>query len=136
VPLYSVLDAQLAPLFTDDEIAQPPSDIPLETMIVYEKPGAGRILLLMDDTALFEAEGGGDDAEPLSLEPGSVISLTAALEESGALTPGVAGYTAAEAGSILLVRTTSGMAEVVWDGEPPAALAPGVETLDAIWEQL
>lgn len=135
LPLYAALDAQLAPLFAGDEIAPPPSEIPLETMIVYEQPDVGRLLLLMDDTALFEAAG---SAEPdsLSLQAGTVLSLTATLEESGALAPGVGGYTAAEASSMLLVRTASGMAEAVWDGEPPAALAPGVERLEAVWEQL
>jgi len=136
LPLYAALDAQAAPLFAADELGPPPSDIPLETMILYERPGVGRLLLLMDDTALFEAAGAGDEANSLSLEPGTVLSLTATLEESGALAQGVAGYTAAQAGSILLARTASGMAEAVWDGEPPEALAPGVEALVAVWEQL
>jgi hypothetical protein len=136
LPLYVALDQQLAPLFAGEGLAQPPSDIPLETMVVYELPGDGRILLLLDDTAFFEVPGSGDEPDTLSLEAGTVLSLAAALEESGALAPGLAGYIAAEADYILLVRTEAGMAEVVWDGQPPAALAPGVEALDAIWEQL
>lgn len=136
LPLYAALDEQIAPLFAGDELAPPPSDIPLQTMVVYELPGDGRVLLLLDDTALFEVPGSEDEPDTLSLEAGTVLSVTATLAESGALTPGLAAYTAAEAGAILLVRTESGMAEAAWDEEPPEALLPGVEALNAIWEQL
>lgn len=136
LPLYAALDEQIAPLFAGDDIAPPPSEIPLETMVVYELPGDARLLLLLDDTALFEVPGSGDEPGALSLAPGTVVSVTASLEESGALAPGVAAYTAAEAEHILLVRTASGMAEAAWDEEPPPVLAPVLETLNAIWEPL
>jgi hypothetical protein len=136
LPLYLALNAQTAPLLAGDDMASPPSDIPLETMVVYELPGDGRLLLLLGDTARFSVPGSEDGPDSLALEPGAVLSVTETLAASGALSPTLTGYTAAEADHILLVRTESGMAEAVWDEEPPNALLPGLAMLDAIWEQM
>jgi hypothetical protein len=133
LPLYTALDELLAPLLAEEDLAAPPSEIPLNSMVVYERAGSGRLLLLDDDQALaYDAAG---EVVTTTLASGTAISLTTALAESGALRAGVAAYTAAESDHILLVRTEAGMMEAAWDESPPAALAAIVEELEAIWEE-
>jgi hypothetical protein len=133
VPLYVTLDELLAPLLDEEELAVPPSDIPLSTMVGYEKAGTGRILLLDGDQALLVDQTG--EVLTSTLAAGTVVSMTAALEDSGVLKSGVDAYTTAEAAHILMVRTATGMAEVAWDETPPAALEPALLNLESIWEQ-
>ncbi|MDT8305577.1 MAG: hypothetical protein RRC07_06540 [Anaerolineae bacterium] len=134
LPVFRALDGALAPLLADGELPIPPSEIPLATMLVYERAGDGRLLLLMDDLAW--TEDGSGNVVTHTLEAGAVISITAALEASEVLAAGVTAYTAAEAAHILLVRTAAGMAEAAWDASPPAALAPAVDALETLWQQL
>ncbi len=131
LPLYLALDAWSAPLLAEETLATPPSEIPLGTMVVYERAGSGRLLLLYDDQALaFDIQGA---VVTTTLSAGTTVSLTTALAESGALTAGVAAYTAAESDHILLVRGPRGMMEAAWDGTPPEPLAAMVAQLEAIW---
>lgn len=134
LPLYQALDEQSAPLLVGGDFPIPPSEIPLTSMVVYERAGNGRLVLLADDLARTEDTSGAVMTH--TLDAGTVISITAALEESGALAAGVSAYTAAESAHMLLVRTTTGMAEAAWDAAPPGALASSVETLATLWAEL
>lgn len=134
VPTYLALDDQLAPLLVDERIPVPPSEIPLAAMVVHEWQGRGRLVLYVDDRVVLEASSG--EVFTNTLSAGTTMSMTAALEESETLTPGVSGYTAAESIHILLVRTGEGMAEAVWDDAPPEALVPVLTALEALWDEL
>jgi hypothetical protein len=133
VPLYVALDELLAPLLEEERLAVPPSDIPLDTMVIYEKAGSGRLLLLDGDRAMISGQNG--EVLTSTLAAGTVLSMTTALVDSGVLAAGVAAYTEAEAPHILLVRTEMGMAETAWDEAPPPALAPPLRALESLWEQ-
>lgn len=134
LPAYRALDEEVAPLLVSGNFPIPPSEIALTTMVVYERAGNGRLSLLLDDLAL--TEDGSGEVITHTLDAGTVISLTAALEESEALSPGVTSYTAAESAHILLVRTATGMAESAWDGAPPEGLVPAVDELATLWAEL
>lgn len=134
LPLYLELDELLLPLLAEEEREAPAPAIPLATLVAYERLQGGKLFLLYGDRALALDERGELVLE--TLPAGTVISVTAALQQSEALRPGVRGYAAATASNVLLVRTESGMEEALWPGVPPPDLAEGVTMLEALWAEL
>lgn len=135
LPLYLRLDALMEPLLAEQGMPRPPLEIPLDTMVDYQRGDGARLTLTLDDQALVT------DAEETviteTLTAGQVISFSTSLLEADLFAPGIDAYVSGESDNLLLVRGTQGMVEAAWDGSSaPAALAGDVAQLDELLEQL
>ncbi|HSM56390.1 MAG TPA: hypothetical protein VK879_09580 [Candidatus Sulfomarinibacteraceae bacterium] len=135
LPLYLRLDALMAPLLAEQGVPRPPLEIPLDTMVDYQRHDGARLTLTIDGDVL--AMSAQEAVITDTLAAGQVISFTNALLEADTFAPGINAYVSGEADNLLLVRGPQGMVEAAWDGHSaPAAIADEVERLDELLEQL
>ena len=131
---YSRLDGLLAPLVDEAGIPAPPPEIPLETLLAYDREDGARLLLLQSGEAQALAPDGEVYTRTLAL--GEVISLTASLLDSEGMQPGVEAYGEGVAPNSLLVRGPEGMMEAVWADRPPEPLEEPLDQLDQLLVEL
>lgn len=128
--LYTQLDGLLAPIVDEEGVPAPPLEIPLETLLAYDREDGARLLLLQSGEAQALAPDGEVYTRTLAL--GEVISLTTSLVDSEVLQPGVEAYGEGVAPNSLLVRGLEGMMEAVWADGPPEALEEPLDQLDQL----
>ena len=134
LPLYVQVDALLQETVAEQGLPRPPLEIPLATLLDYQRGDGSRLTLLLDGTARATDPAG--DVFTSTVGASQVVSLTTSLHESGALAPGVEAYAAGEAANVMLVRGPEGMMEVAWDGGAPAGLEAGLEELDQLLAEI
>ena len=132
--LYTRLDGLLAPIVDEAGIPAPPPEIPLETLLAYDREDGARLLLLQSGEAQALAPDGEVYTRTLAL--GEVISLTASLVDSEGMQPGVEAYGEGVAPNSLLVRGPEGMVEAVWADGPPEPLEEQLEQLEQLLAEL
>ena len=131
---YSRLDGLLASMVDEAGIPAPPPEIPLETLLAYDREDGARLLLLQSGEAQALAPDGEVYTRTLAL--GEVISLTASLLDSEGMQPGVEAYGQGVAPNSLLVRGPEGMMEAVWADGPPEPLEEPLDQLDQLLVEL
>jgi hypothetical protein len=137
LPLYLTLDNPLQELLSGQGIPRPPLQIPLSSLLDYQRDDGARLTLLADGRALAHTADAGE-VVTATLTSAEVVSITVSLAESGVLAPGVEAYAAAEASNILLLRAAQGMMEYAWNenDEIPEALVEDLDILDALLDRM
>lgn len=134
LPLYSRLDTLLTDIVPEDGIPRPPRQIPLTTLVAYQREDGSNLLLLQSGEVRAVAPGG--DVYTRTLAAGEVTGLTADLRENEGLESGVEAYAEGAAPNSLLVRGADGMMEAVWVADPPEPLEEPVAALDLLLAEL
>lgn len=136
LPLYLEMDRLLQEVLPDGEPVRPPLEIPLATVLDYQRADDARLTVLLDGTAQATKPAG--ETITTTLTSSQVLSVTTALVESDVLQPGLEAYVAGITPNILLVRGLRGMSELAWaeeDGPPEGAL-PQITFLDSLMDEL
>lgn len=136
LPLYLEMDRLLQEVVPEEEPLRPPLEIPLATVVDYQRDDGARLSVLLDGTARATKPAG--ETVTMTLTSSQVLSVTAALVESDVLQPGLDAYVADDAPNILLVRSLRGMAEVAWteDDGPPEGALPQIRFLNSLLDEL
>jgi hypothetical protein len=137
LPLYLTLDDALQEVLSSQGIPRPPLQIPLSSMLDFQRDDGAQLTLLADGRAIGRAPEAGIVVTE-TLTAAEVVSVTVSLAQSGVLTTGVEAYAADEANNILLIRAEQGMMEFAWNEEEeiPAALTDDFATLDALLDRM
>ena len=129
-PLYQQLDLALAAALPAPEVAPPGYPLTLNDRLLYQQIDGYRLLLDAEDqVTIFRGETA-VLTTTLTLTNTTGLSLTLALEQSGALMAGVSGLEE-EWPAFLIVRGPLAVSSRGWDQAPPNALRPLLMTLDA-----
>lgn len=136
LPLYLEMDRLLQEVVPEEEPLRPPPEIPLATLLDYQRGDGARLSVLLDGTARAKKPGG--ETVTTTLTSNQVLSMTTALVESDVLQPGLEAYVAGDIANILLVRGLRGMSEVAWteDDGPPEGALPQIRFLDSLLDEL
>lgn len=130
VSLYNDLSAEMAAALPPPEVASPVYPLSLRDQLVYQQADGTRLVLDENDQATVWV---GDTAvltATFALTNTTTLSLTLALQESGALGAGIAALER-EWPAFLILRGPLAVSSLGWDNEPPAALRPLLAPLDA-----
>ena len=129
-PLYRSLDAALAAALPEPETAPPAYLLALSDRLVYQRPDGVRFVLDENDQAQVFVGGTAVLTTTFSLTATTSLSLTLALQESGALGAGVAALES-EWPAFLILRGPLAVSSLGWETDPPSALRPLLAPLDA-----
>jgi hypothetical protein len=130
VSLYNDLSVEMAAALPPPEVASPVYPLSLRDQLVYQQADGTRLVLDENDLATVWV---GDTAvltATFALTNTTTLSLTLALQESGALGAGIAALER-EWPAFLILRGPLAVSSLGWDNEPPAALRPLLAPLDA-----
>jgi hypothetical protein len=122
-PLYAQLDAALAAALPEPEVAPPAYPLALSDRLVYQRPDGVRFVLDEADQARVFVGETAVLTTTFPLTATTSLSMTLALQESGALGAGVAALES-EWPAFLILRGPLAVGNLGWDNEPPAALRP------------
>lgn len=128
VPLYIGLDSALAETLAADPLTAPPLELPLDTMIDYQRADGARLTIRHNGQTVGQ--------EPLgrtfttTLPVSTVMTLTTNMAATGRMIPGVEQYAAGESPFLLLVRGPYQMWELGWRELAPPDLRPFIAQLD------
>jgi hypothetical protein len=129
-PLYQQLDLALAAALPAPKVAPPDYPLTLNDRLLYQQIDGYRLLLDADDQVTIFSGESVVLTTTLTLTNTTGLSLTLALEQSGALMAGVSGLEE-EWPAFLIVRGPLAVSSRGWDQAPPNALRPLLTTLDA-----
>lgn len=133
LPLYLAMDNSLSETLAGETVKAPPSELPLQTMLLYEREDGAELLLRLNGQVTATDPAGTVYSSTLPIT--EVMSITAGLAETGVLETGLQFYTGRQTKNVLLVRGPLAVLDLGWGDLAPPDVRPFLEELDELLDE-